>query len=129
MNGKFLLDTNILIALFDGETSIQEHLKQAKEVFVPTIVLGELYFGARHSTQVRENLARIDELALSTSVLVCDIDTAKEYGATKDELREKGRPIPENDIWIAAIAKQHELILITRDAHFNEIEDLSVEIW
>ena len=129
MNGKFLLDTNILIALFDGETSIQEHLKQAEEVFVPTIVLGELYFGARHSTQVRENLARIDELALSTSVLVCDIDTAKEYGATKDELREKGRPIPENDIWIAAIAKQHELILITRDAHFNEIEDLSVEIW
>jgi len=129
MSGRFLLDTNIIIALFAGEADIQEHLKQAEEVFVPCIVLGELYFGARKSGRVRENLARIDELALSVPVLGCDRDTAREYGAVKDMLRVKWRPIPENDIWIAAIARQYGLILVTRATHFDEIDGLKAEIW
>jgi len=129
MSGRFLLDTNIVIALFAGEADIQEYLEQAEEVSVPCIVLGELYFGARKSGRARENLARIDEFALSASVLGCDTDTAREYGAIKDMLRVKGRPIPENDIWIAAIAVQYGLILVTRDTHFDEIDGLKVEIW
>jgi len=120
MSGRFLLDTNIVIALFAGEVDIQEHLKQAEEVFVPSIVLGELYFGARKSGRIKENLARIDEFAFSSSVLGCDTDTAREYGAIKDMLRMKGRPIPENDVWIAAIARQYGLVLVSRDTHFDE---------
>jgi tRNA(fMet)-specific endonuclease VapC len=108
---------------------VKDHLEQAEEVFVPSIVLGELYFGARKSRWVKENLARIDEFALSTAVVGCDIDTAKEYGAIKDALWEKGKPIPENDVWIAAVARQHGLILVTRDTHFAEVDDLKVEIW
>jgi tRNA(fMet)-specific endonuclease VapC len=117
MSGRFLLDSNIIIALFGGEVTVQEHLAQANEVFVSSIVLGELYFGARKSNQVEENLTRIDELAASSAILGCDTDTAREYGLIKNHLREKGRPIPENDIWIAAIARQHDLILVTRDSH------------
>ena len=121
--------TNIVIALFAGEADIQEHLKLAEEVFVPCIVLGELYFGARKTGRVKENLARIDEFALSSSVLGCDTDTAREYSVIKDMLRVKGRPILENDIWIGAIARQYGLILVTRDTHFDEIDDLKVEVW
>jgi len=77
MNGRFLLDTNIIIALFAQEPSVQERLEQAEEVFVPSVVLGELYFGARKSTRVEENLARVDELAASSAVLVCNTETAR----------------------------------------------------
>jgi tRNA(fMet)-specific endonuclease VapC len=65
----------------------------------------------------------------SSVVLACDLDTAREYGVIKNALREKGRLIPENDIWIAAIARQHDLTLVTRDEHFKEIKHLKVEMW
>ena len=129
MSGRFLLDTNIIIAIFRGETSIQAQLAGAEEVFVPSIVLGELYFGAHKSRRIEENTARIDDLAASSAVLTCDADTAREYGFIKAGLREKGKPIPENDIWIAAIARQHHLALVTRDEHFGEVDDLEQEIW
>ena len=129
MNGKFLLDTNIVIALFAGDMSIQKRLAQVEEVFVPSIVIGELYFGAYKSKRIAENLARIEEFAVSSSVLGCGADTAREYGLIKNGLREKGLPIPENDIWIAAIAQQHDLVLVTRDEHFNKVEGLEREIW
>jgi tRNA(fMet)-specific endonuclease VapC len=129
MSGRNLLDTNIVIALFAQDSAIVEHLDKAEEVFIPSIVLGELYFGARKSRRVKENLARIDEFAFSNVVLGCDTETARYYGEIKNALREKGRPIPENDVWIAAIALQYDLTLISRDAHFGEIDHLKVESW
>jgi tRNA(fMet)-specific endonuclease VapC len=106
-----------------------EPLELAEEVFVPIIVLGELYYGAQKSSKVENNVTRINEFAESCSVLVCDTETSKQYGEIKNLLRAKGRPIPENDIWIAAIAKQHKLTLVSRDDHFKEIEDLSILTW
>lgn len=129
MHGRFLLDTNIVIALFAGEIPVRERIGQAEEVFLSNIVLGELYFGARKSSRMEVNLARIDELAGSVTILASDIGTAREYGIIKSILQAKGRPIPENDIWIAAIAKQHGITIATRDAHFREIEGLSIETW
>ena len=93
------------------------------------IVLGELYYGARKSARVAANLARIDEFATSSAVLVCDTATAQEYGPIKNILRQKGRPIPENDISIAAIAQQYQLTLVSRDEHFREVDGLSVIRW
>jgi tRNA(fMet)-specific endonuclease VapC len=61
--------------------------------------------------------------------LECDATTANYYGQIKKELKEKGNPIPENDIWIAAIAKQHELELVSRDKHFEKIDNLKVTKW
>ncbi len=129
MSGRFLLDTNIVIALFAQDVAVQEWLAQAEEVFVPSIVLGELYFGARKSARVEANLARIDEFAASNTVLGCSTATGREYGRIKNLLREKGQPIPENDIWVAAVAQEHGLTLVSRDGHFEEIKGLMVEVW
>ena len=63
MNGRFLLDTNIIIALFAGDSSVKTHLGMTREVFVPSIALGELYYGAQKSKQKEANLERIDEFA------------------------------------------------------------------
>lgn len=109
--------------------ALQARLSTAAEVFVSSIVLGELFYGAHKSSRVTENLKKIAEFAAASAVLVCDGTTALRYGETKNGLRAKGRPIPENDIWIAAIAKQHNLSVMTRDAHFAEVEDLSIESW
>ncbi len=98
MTGRFLLDTNIVIALFAQEAGVLQHLAQAQEVFLPGIVLGELYYGARKSAQVAANVRRVDELAGRSSVLACDGETAQHYGQIKSLLRAKGRPLPENDI-------------------------------
>ena len=129
MSGKFLLDTNIVIAVFAQDVSVLQKLGQAGEVFVPSIVLGELNYGAGKSARADENIARIDEFAANSAVLVCDTETAQHYGQIKNALRAKGRPVPENDIWIAAIAVQHGLTLVSRDAHFQEIDSLFTEAW
>jgi tRNA(fMet)-specific endonuclease VapC len=120
--GSSLLDTNIVIALFATEAAVQQHLAEASEVFVPSIVLGELYYGARQSTRVTENLSRIDEFGTRSSMLSCNTATAPQDGEIKNQLQAKGRPIPENDIWIAAIAMQSQLTLVARDGRFHEVE-------
>lgn len=129
VNSKYLLDTNIIIALFANETVVIENLAQVEEVFIPIIAVGELYYGARKSGRVRDNLNRIDELVANSSVLGCNAETASKYGEIKHNLRLKGRPLPENDIWIAAVALQYNLILVTRDAHFQEVENLQTVAW
>lgn len=129
MSGRYLLDTNAVIALFASDPNVIDRIRDAEEVFVPSIVAGELYYGARRSGRVKENLTRIDEFTASNVVLNCDIDTARWYGEVKDQLRQKGRPIPENDIWIAALALQYNLVLISHDIHFDELENLQKETW
>jgi tRNA(fMet)-specific endonuclease VapC len=129
MSGRYLLDTNVVIALFADESAVKDRLGEAEEVFVPSIVLGELYYGAHKSRRVAENKARIDDFAARNVVLGCDTETARRYGEVKNGLRRKGRPVPENDIWIAAMALQNDLTLVARDAHFREVEGLRVEAW
>ena len=129
MAGRFLLDTNVAIAVLEDDPAARERIGQADEVYVSVVALGELYLGARRSGRVTENVARVDELARRTPVIDCDHDTARQYGIIKRSLLEKGCPIPDNDIWIAALAREHGLILLTRDAHFAEVERLRVEGW
>jgi len=106
MTGRYLLDTNIIIALFADEEIVKDNLAQASEVFIPSIVIGELYYGARKSRRVEKNLARVDELVAGSTVLMCDAETARQYGEVKNKLRLKGRPLPENDVWITALTLQ-----------------------
>ena len=129
MSGRFLLDTNIVIAIFAKEAKAHAHLVKATEVFIPNIVLGELYYGAYKSLRITENIAKIDEFAANNTVLVSDTASAQAYGRIKSGLRAKGRPIPENDIWIAAMAMQYNLALATRDGHFEEVDGLVIEVW
>ncbi|PWU06913.1 MAG: VapC toxin family PIN domain ribonuclease [Terriglobia bacterium] len=128
-SGRYLLDTNIVIALLEGEEAILSNLDQASEVFVSATVLGELFYGAAKSGRPGENTDKVERFAAGRSILTCDVDVARAYGRLKQSLREKGRPIPENDIWIAATAVCHGLVLITRDRHFQEIDDLSISEW
>jgi tRNA(fMet)-specific endonuclease VapC len=83
MSGRFILDTNIVIAIFSGETSIKEHLLKADEVFISSTVLGELFFGAFKSKRSKTNLKRISDFADSITILNCDKDTAYQYGIVK----------------------------------------------
>lgn len=129
MSGSYLLDTNIIIRLFADEEAVKSNFAQADAVFIPSIVAGELYYGARKSARTTKNLERIDELVAESAVLVCDVETAQYYGEVKNKLRLKGRLLPENDIQIAAIALQYNLTLVTRDAHFQEIKNLQTVAW
>jgi len=129
MSGRYLLDTNIIIALFADEVAVKNSLVNADEVFIPSIAIGELCYGARKSGRSKENLERIDEFIANSTVLGCDVQTARYYGEIKNAISLKGHPLPENDIWIAAIALQYNLALVTRDAHFLEIENLQTVAW
>jgi len=134
MSGKsYLLDTNIIIGLFAEDKSILNQLSEAEKngllIYVPVIGIGELYYGAEQSSQKENNLKRIEQLTRATEVLECDEDTAAWYGKIKSQLKLQGKPIPENDIWIAALSKQFDLILVSRDNHFKNIQDIELAEW
>ena len=128
-SGRFLLDTNIVIALLQGDDAVLSNLDRASGVFISAVVLGELFFGAAKSSRSTENTAKIDRFATGRTVISCDLEIAREYGRLKQRLQEKGRPLPENDIWLAAAARVHGLVLVTRDRHFHEVEDLELADW
>jgi len=129
MSGKYLLDTNIVIALFANDPSVQKHIARAGEIFIPATVIGELFFGAFKSGRPKANAEQIETFAVGNTVLACDIGTGREYGRIKNLLHKKGHPIPENDIWIAALAIEHGLTLVSRDEHFKKVDELKRAAW
>jgi tRNA(fMet)-specific endonuclease VapC len=130
MNGnKFLLDTNIIIGLFANDSQIVKQLQKDTHTFIPVIALGELYYGAEQSKHKEANLKQIEKFSESSSTLECNEETAKFYAQIKSKLKLQGTPIPENDIWIAALAFQYELTLVTRDNHFKHIKSLKSVTW
>ena len=129
MNGRHLLDTNIIVALFKDDENVRTKIAASAEVFVPAIAIGELHYGAQHSAKVEKNMKQVREFAAASTVLPVELTTAEHYGKIKNELKTKGRPLPENDVWIAAIARQHALTVVTRDQHFKEINGLLLDEW
>jgi tRNA(fMet)-specific endonuclease VapC len=129
MNGRYVLDTNIVIALFNQDRAVKDQLAAAAEVFVPATVAGELYFGAFRSSHVEPNLVRVTSFVEAHRVIEIDAAIARIYGQIKNELREIGTPIPENDIWVAAATKTLHATLATRDEHFARITGLVTETW
>jgi tRNA(fMet)-specific endonuclease VapC len=126
---SFVLDTNIIAALLKGEAGIADKIDKAIKVYIPIIVLGELYYGALYSSHVQKNIRNIQKVIARYTVLLIDEETTSSYGNIKTSLRKKGKPIPENDIWIAAIALRHNLTVITRDKHFKEIDQITIKHW
>ena len=126
---RYLLDTNIVSAWLKDDITIAEKIERALQVFIPIIVIGEMYYGAQYSARVEHNIRNISKVLAYYSVLLIDETCCNYYGSLKASLRKKGKPIPENDIWIAAIALQYNLTLATRDGHFNEVENLPIENW
>ncbi|HEX8213340.1 MAG TPA: PIN domain-containing protein [Longimicrobium sp.] len=127
MAGKILLDSNFIIDLFKGSLAAQGLLAAAEEVFVPATAMGELFHGAEISN--RREMAEAEEFAARRKLLPCDLETARHYGGIRGTLKIRGRPIPGNDIWIAALAQQHDLTVVTKDAHFREVDALPLLSW
>jgi len=129
MNGKYLFDTNIVIEIINNEILTMSKIEEEYDILISSFVIGELYYGAYCSSRKEDNLFRVKSFISKNTIVHCNNDTAEIYGKVKSELRLKGRPIPENDIWIASIAIQNNLILVSKDKHFNEIDDLKLEVW
>lgn len=123
---KCLLDTSVIIHSFRRNNPITERLNAIADIYVPVPVVGELYYGAYKSADPEKHLRQVQSFLLNCKVLAPDTLTGDTYGQIKAALIKKGKPIPENDIWIAAIACQYNLPLFTTDNHFTEIDNLSL---
>lgn len=128
MTGK-LLDTNAVIAMQHGDNNLKQILQTSPNILVPSIVIGELYFGAVNSMRVQANLILINEFVADNVILSVDAITARYYATVRHNLKQKGRPIPENDMWIASLALQHQLILLTDDKHFASVDNIQIQSW
>ncbi|MCX6606510.1 MAG: type II toxin-antitoxin system VapC family toxin [Acidobacteria bacterium] len=129
MAGRFLLDTNAVIYMLAGDAGIGRGQDDAEKTFLAVTSVGELYFGAAKSGRPELNRTTIDRLLGEKEVLPCDSAVAREYGRLKAVLRRQGTPIPDNDIWIAAIALRKEMTLVSRDRHFERIPELRLVAW
>lgn len=127
--GSVLLDTNIVVAHFRNDASATAHLKAAPAIYLPWIALGELQYGALRAQRRQTQLALIREFLQIAILLLPDQSTSEGYGHLKAELAGAGRLIPDNDIWIAALARQYHLPLATRDAHFGAVPRLKTLTW
>lgn len=117
------LDTSAAIALMksQGETLAAS---PAAEMLLPVPVIGELRYGALNSTRSTENLAIVERLVSRCRALAITATTAATYARLRVRLKQTGKPIPENDLWIAALCVQHRVALLTLDRHFDDIEGL-----
>jgi predicted nucleic acid-binding protein len=104
-------------------------LGQASEIAIPAIVLGEYQFGIRQSRNRKPYERWLVEVIAANRVLVVDEITADRYAEVRDELKQSGRPIPSNDLWIAALARQYGLPLLSRDGHFDSVAGLQRVAW
>jgi tRNA(fMet)-specific endonuclease VapC len=124
-----LLDSSVVIAHFRGTIDLFQLVAPAEPLFMPLVALGELWKGALKSADPPEHHAKIAALLKIVAVLSPDMLTAKYYSQAVVDLEAKGLPIPENDLWIAAVALELDMPLATRDAHFDWIDGLTVLKW
>lgn len=124
--GSVLLDTSVVIDHFRGNRRITEALETAPLIYLPSIVVGELFYGAFHSAFQERHLQQLSAFLQIVVVLEADRNTAELYGKIRAALAKEGHVIPENDIWIAALAAQHDLPLVTRDQHFERISTIQL---
>ena len=116
-----ILDTNALSAWAEGHVGIEMPLRSADRLVVPSVVLGEYYFGIRQSRQRRRYEAWLTRCLPLTEIATITSATADAYADIRLELKRSGTPIPPNDAWIAALARQHDLAVLSNDNHFNAV--------
>ena len=123
---RVALDTNRITDLFRGDLELAEQLSTAEEVWIPLFVLGEIKAGFQGGTQQRRNEGLLNRLLAKPTValLLPGRETAEHYARLFVQLRRAGAPVPDNDLWIAALVLEHDLVLITRDRHFERIPQL-----
>ena len=124
-----ILDTNALSAFIDGEGAVGDVLLRQPRVCIPVIVLGEFRYGisqsrhrAAYEAWLTARLPRFDILPVTAETTVC-------YAEVRSTLKQNGTPIPANDSWIAALALQHRLPVLTRDRHFDAVPQIATQGW
>jgi tRNA(fMet)-specific endonuclease VapC len=123
---RVALDTNRLTDLFQGDAELADRLGECDEVWVPLIVLAEIQAGFHGGSQQHRNelLLRTFLAKPTVDILLPGRKTAEHYARLFVQLRRAGTPIPDNDLWIAALVLEHDLTLITRDGHFESVPQL-----
>jgi tRNA(fMet)-specific endonuclease VapC len=125
---RVALDTNRYVDLCNGVSETTNIVAQAELVIVPFIVLAELRSGFAHGNQQADNERTLQRFLLKDGVksLFADVQTTYHYAALYRQLRKQGTPMPTNDMWIAALVLQHNLILHSRDRHFHHLPQLAL---
>lgn len=118
------LDTNQAIAVLNGRITRTQLAARAAGFWLPVPVVGELIYGALNSTRHADNHAKVLDLISRCRILDATTRTAEAYAQVRVSLKKLGRPLPENDIWIAAICLEADLPLATDDAHFQHVPNL-----
>lgn len=114
-----ILDTNALSAAADNDPAVSAILAHADEVAIPVIVLGEYRYGIAQSRYRTRYSHWLDALILDCMVLNINEETTHHYADINLELRQIGKPIPTNDLWIAALCRHHSLPILSNDRHFD----------
>jgi predicted nucleic acid-binding protein len=124
-----LLDTSAYSAFMRGHPAIKLFIQRSEEIRVTPVVLGELISGFKMGKDERRNRKLLEEFLSSPRVDIVEIDeeTSERYAIILNALREKGTPIPTNDIWIASSAMQYGLRVLTTDTHYLQISQVLVE--
>jgi len=121
---EVILDTNALSAFADGEPGVLAEIGRAPRIEVPCVVLGEFLFGIAQSRRRSEYELWINQTLEAAQYLDLTVDTAAKYAEVRLELKRAGTPIPSNDMWIAALCRQHALPLLSRDRRFESVKGL-----
>ena len=125
VKNKFVaIDTNVAIAILNGDKKLMSSLKKFESISLPFTVCGELLFGAYNSSRTKSNITIFKKFIHDCLILDSGFQVAENYALIRKELKDKGKPIPENDIWIAATCIFHEVPIATFDKHFHFITGL-----
>lgn len=124
-----ILDTNALSAFLEGIPEVRDAALGAARLCLPLIVVGEYRFGIEGSSRPAENERRLAEVLRDLVILPLTMDTTIAYARIAHALKGQGRRIPHNDIWVAALAKQHDLPVLSRDVHFDAVAGIRRISW
>jgi len=119
-----IIDTNALSAWWKSDPDILSVLLNLPSICVPVPALAEFRFGVLQSTKRETMEMWVSKALTSAQILTIDEGTTHHYASLRLQLKKSGTPIPMNDLWIAAIARQHQLPIISRDTHFDQVEGI-----
>ena len=124
-----IVDTNALSAIVDGDPAIAVVIRKAESLALTPIVLGEYRFGILQSARKARHEEWLEENVRFYRLLDVNAETSRQYAHVRLALKKAGRPIPSNDLWIAALCRQHQLPVLSRDAHFDHVPGLRRLTW
>jgi predicted nucleic acid-binding protein len=124
-----MLDTNAISALADENQSITAVLDKAITAALPYIAYAEFRYGLLGATRPEAGLQVLTQLQAALPLIFPDPDTLEIYAKLKDDLKRRGRKIPENDLWIAALARQHDMPVLSQDCHFDHVPGIRRIDW